>query len=432
MKAEEQDHAGLKPKTISVDTQETPCVVRVGTLTQRLSCEAPTTAIKQEPDAGLSSPGWDTSWREFLEGTQSSHSERGDRQLLEPTLLLPFEEMASEAYQPREEPLTHPLLGLNGLTQLTSGRPVTGATDGRTMKKEQMEAEESANADAQCRRFRQFCYPEAEGPREVYGRLWDLCHWWLQLERRTKEQILDLLILEQFLAILPLEMQSWVKERDDGPVSNNERQLCDMSLEITSYQELEKKLSGQDELAVQERIQSGGIANEIKLEHFPHEISVLKEECEILPGSHEENISFPIKEVDERLTFQDTLPFSFFDSPKGVGLVKEVKVEQHKQEIPVSEKEQEVIPERCQEDKISFPTDKERLLSFKPVLISWLEEDRDKECLIQSSLEEERLTGDGTMKKIKWEDCFRLEDFISEEEEEGEKDKEIERGRGPF
>ncbi|XP_042310079.1 uncharacterized protein LOC121923591 [Sceloporus undulatus] len=73
-------------------------------------------------------------------------------------------------------------------------------------------------------------------------------------------------------------------------------------------------------------------------------------------------------------------------------------------------------------------TSLEQLLSFKPVLISWLEEDRDKEWLIQSSVEEERLTGDGTANKIKWEDCFQLEDSTSEEEEgeDHEEDKEIE------
>ncbi|KAM6222043.1 zinc finger protein 496 isoform 2-T2 [Rhynchocyon petersi] len=66
-----------------------------------------------------------------------------------------------------------------------------------------------------CRRLlRRFRYQEAAGPREALHRLWDLCRAWLRPERHTKEQILDLLVLEQFLAILPREIQSWVRAQE--------------------------------------------------------------------------------------------------------------------------------------------------------------------------------------------------------------------------
>ncbi|XP_045693904.1 zinc finger protein with KRAB and SCAN domains 5 isoform X3 [Phyllostomus hastatus] len=93
-------------------------------------------------------------------------------------------------------------------------------------------------------RFKHFQYHEASGPREALSQLRVLCCEWLRPELHTKEQILELLVLEQFLTILPEELQTWVREHhpENGEeavavVENMQRELEEHRQQIVACPE---------------------------------------------------------------------------------------------------------------------------------------------------------------------------------------------------
>ncbi|XP_036624290.1 uncharacterized protein LOC118857932 [Trichosurus vulpecula] len=111
----------------------------------------------------------------------------------------------------------------------------------------------SRTSDVFRQRFRQFSYRETPGPREALSRLQQLCHQWLRPEIHTKEQILELLVLEQFLAILPEELRTWVRQRH--PENGEEA--------VTVLEDLEREL---DEPGQQ--VPSGAHGQEVVLEEI--------------------------------------------------------------------------------------------------------------------------------------------------------------------
>ncbi|XP_021484950.2 zinc finger protein 449-like [Meriones unguiculatus] len=68
--------------------------------------------------------------------------------------------------------------------------------------------EQDTPCEAFRQRFRQFQYEEADGPREAFCTLWELGSQWLKPQTRSMEKILALLVLEQFLHILPTDAET--------------------------------------------------------------------------------------------------------------------------------------------------------------------------------------------------------------------------------
>ncbi|XP_045631200.1 LOW QUALITY PROTEIN: zinc finger protein with KRAB and SCAN domains 2 [Ursus americanus] len=76
-----------------------------------------------------------------------------------------------------------------------------------------LEGSESSESETFRKCFRQFCYEDVTGPHEAFSKLWELCCRWLKPEMRSKEQILELLVIEQFLTILPKKIQAWAQKQ---------------------------------------------------------------------------------------------------------------------------------------------------------------------------------------------------------------------------
>lgn len=63
-------------------------------------------------------------------------------------------------------------------------------------------------------RFRSLSTPADETPTELYIRLKDLFSKWVHYEQSNKRDIMESLVLEQYLRVLYPEVRTWVKERD--------------------------------------------------------------------------------------------------------------------------------------------------------------------------------------------------------------------------
>ncbi|XP_060616383.2 zinc finger protein 397-like [Anolis sagrei] len=130
--------------------------------------------------------------------------------------LASFEQVATACRWPKEEWVPRLLPALQGDTRLAfESMDATDREDYRKVKTAILRRD-TMRREQQRRDFRDFCYQEASGPRMVYSQLQELCFQWLKAEWQTKEQILGDLVLEQFLAILPAEMRSWVWEGGPG------------------------------------------------------------------------------------------------------------------------------------------------------------------------------------------------------------------------
>ncbi|XP_066468483.1 zinc finger and SCAN domain-containing protein 23-like isoform X2 [Tiliqua scincoides] len=210
-----QDTAGCKGQEDLAGGSELPEAVHFGGAAESLRLETPP-QVKEEPEEGLAHR-WEAQWQQFLKAVESPHSGPEEPAPWEDAeaFLASFEQVAAACRWPKEEWVARLLPAVSGGAEVAfsmlevSDREDYGKVKAAILRRDALSREKSRQ------RFRHFCYLEAKGPRAVHSQLQNLCHQWLKVERHSKEQILELLILEQFLTVLPPDIQSWVRER--GP-----------------------------------------------------------------------------------------------------------------------------------------------------------------------------------------------------------------------
>ncbi|OWK01667.1 hypothetical protein Celaphus_00017611, partial [Cervus elaphus hippelaphus] len=119
----------------------------------------------------------------------------------------------------------------------------------------------SLSSEAFHRRFRRFGYSDSAGPREALSQLHELCCQWLRPEVLSKEQILELLVLEQFLAILPEELQALFQENRPESREDAVEMLEEMEKEHDG--EAEQVFLGQNEDMLAKKLPTCEIPQEI-------------------------------------------------------------------------------------------------------------------------------------------------------------------------
>ncbi|XP_042306314.1 zinc finger protein with KRAB and SCAN domains 7-like [Sceloporus undulatus] len=195
-------------------------VLKPGSMTEQAGCGT-SRGHKWETPKGVQEQ-WETQWQASLKALWPIDSGGGNQVTLENTswedtkaFLASFEQVAKACRWPKEEWAARLLPALSGEAEQAFQSLETGDKEDYGKVKAAILRTDGLRMEMQRQHFRQFCCQEVEDPRRIHNQLQELCHRWLKPERRSKEQILELLILEQFLASLPTDLQNWI--RAGGP-----------------------------------------------------------------------------------------------------------------------------------------------------------------------------------------------------------------------
>lgn len=219
VKVEAQD-----PGDLEVGLDKGPHIIHSGSI-QGLWDMAALEQVKREPDEEHQEY-WEAQWQQFLKALPPPHPGQGNTHLLglvpmngSESVLPPSEQMSDTNLQSKQERETQILPDVSKENPVSANGVLANNETGCRKVKEETLEKGLGTFDTERQSFRRFCYQEAEGPQEVCRVLQELCRRWLRPEKKTKDQILELVVLEQLLTVLPEEMQRWVRDGHPGTCS---------------------------------------------------------------------------------------------------------------------------------------------------------------------------------------------------------------------
>ncbi|XP_032064260.1 zinc finger and SCAN domain-containing protein 23-like [Thamnophis elegans] len=232
---------------------------------------------------------WETQFQEFLKDTVFEKQPLDDLTPSEDprAFLASFEKVAVACRWPRKEWVTRLLPALSEEAEKAFIALSAKDREDYGKVKSAILRQEAAIREKQRQEFRRFCFQEAEGPRQVFSRLRELFCQWLRAERSSKEQILELLLLEQFLNILPREMQNWVKERTPDTCL----EAVGLAEEFLSRLQVAEKMGEQETEEIKAQSEMVSVERPTNTDNQQEQQQILPLPPQLYPGSKEINVS---------------------------------------------------------------------------------------------------------------------------------------------
>lgn len=135
--------------------------------------------------------------------TEGDPETQGDREVQNDQIMPPPNEMMVKG--PEDDLIAAPEAQV---PQEPSGCPPKSLEEGCVEDVETVPGRNPLNPAAFRQMFRKFRYEDGSGPRDVLRHLLELARQWLRPDINTKEQIIEMLVQEQFLVVLPEELRA--------------------------------------------------------------------------------------------------------------------------------------------------------------------------------------------------------------------------------